>query len=236
MYDPIERARDVAQSVCDGERRKYHRFRAARFYGGVATADCVGCCLCCVFCWSWRGVNEPEAVGSLYGPREVADNLASIAHKKKFRQVRISGNEPTIGREHLLRTIESLPPVFTFILETNGILLGHDRSYAKDLARFPLLRVRVSLKGSTPGEFTRLTGAVPEGFSLQIAALENLVAEGVLAHPAVMTSFSPPENLAALRKRLREITPWFDDFEQEELALYGDVERRLAEAAITPER
>jgi len=31
------------QGVCNERKRKYYRFRAARFYGGIATADCMGC-------------------------------------------------------------------------------------------------------------------------------------------------------------------------------------------------
>lgn len=232
MYDSVQRTAEVAELVCDGERRKYRRFRGARFYGGIATADCVGCGLSCVFCWSWDAVNEPGAVGRFYTPRQVANSLTSIARKKGFRQVRISGNEPTIGRDHLLRVIEAVPVDLSFILETNGILLGHDRGYARELARFPNLRVRVSLKGATPEEFRRLTGALPEGFQLQIAALENLVVEGVLVHPAVMVSFSAPEDLQGLARRLGEIAPWFAEFEREELALHGDVPRRLARANI----
>jgi uncharacterized Fe-S cluster-containing radical SAM superfamily protein len=29
--------------ICKGNKRKYYRFRAGRFYGGIATADCMGC-------------------------------------------------------------------------------------------------------------------------------------------------------------------------------------------------
>jgi uncharacterized Fe-S cluster-containing radical SAM superfamily protein len=39
--------------VSRGRLRKYYRFRWAGYYGGIATADCVGCCLRCLSCWSW---------------------------------------------------------------------------------------------------------------------------------------------------------------------------------------
>jgi hypothetical protein len=42
-----------------------------------------------------------------------------------------------------------------------------------------------------------------------------------------MISFSPPENIAALRKRLKAINPAFEEFEVEELILYPSVEERL---------
>jgi uncharacterized Fe-S cluster-containing radical SAM superfamily protein len=232
MYDPVEKAEEVATLVCQGLQRKYHRFRAARFYGGIATADCVGCSLTCVFCWSWEKVTNPGSCGQFYSLRQVANKLASIAQKKGFQQVRISGNEPTIGREHLLQVIELLPMNVVFILETNGILIGHDQSYAADLGRFPNVHDRVGLKGADEEEFTRLTGAKSDGFALQVAALENSVAAGVQCHPAVMPSFSSDANLYALRKRLAGISPRLADFEIETLALYGEVAQRLERARI----
>lgn len=217
-----ERTRRIA---CRDGLRKYYRFRPARFYGGISTADCVGCPLRCVFCWSWRQVARPEAYGEFYTPGEVAGRLTSIAKKKKLRQLRISGNEPTLSREHLIRVLELIPGDYIFILETSGVLI--DPGYAEELSRFPNLHVRVSLKGTCEEEFSRLTGAVPEGFGLQLGALENLLSRGVDVHPACMISFSPPENIEALRKRLREMEPSFEDFEVEELILYPHVEERL---------
>lgn len=232
MYDPVEKATAVAQTVCQGERRKYYRFRAARFYGGIATADCLGCNLHCLFCWSWRQVSRPDAYGRFYSPREVADKLVAIARKKGFDQVRISGNEPTLCREHLLKVLQHIPQDLHFILETNGILLGHDAGYAQALAVFPNLHVRVSLKGASEEEFSRLTGARPEGFALQLAALENLLEAGVSVHPAVMISFSSERNIEALRQRLAEIALALADFEVEEVVLYGDTENRLQKAGL----
>jgi uncharacterized Fe-S cluster-containing radical SAM superfamily protein len=232
-YDPVRRAEEVAAEVCRGPARRYHRFRPARFYGGIATADCVGCNLRCAFCWSWRQVLRPGAFGAHHDPQEVASRLAGIAQRKGYRQVRISGNEPTLARAHLLEVLERVPPELTFLLETNGILLGHDEGYARALARFPNLHVRVSLKGTCEEEFSRLTGADPGGFALQLRALENLAAAGVEAHPAVMVSFSPAENVRLLRRRLARISPDFEDFEAEELALWGGVEERLRKAGLS---
>jgi len=231
-YDPIKRAEDLTRIVCDGDLRKYHRFRPARFYGGIATADCVGCPLRCLFCWSWGQVVNPHSHGNFYSPQEVAANLVGIARKRRFRQVRISGNEPTLGREHLCKVLEGIPPDIVFILETNGLLLGHDRTYAQDLARFENLYVRVSLKGTNEEEFSALTGAAPEGFSLQLEALRNLSLEGVKAHPAVMVSFSLPRNIRALQERLRTIGRASEDIEIEELVLYGSVEERLKKSGL----
>jgi uncharacterized Fe-S cluster-containing radical SAM superfamily protein len=236
LFDPIKRAKETARLVCRGGHRRYYRFRPARFYGGIATADCLGCCLRCVFCWSWDKVLRPGRYGKLYSPQQVAGKLTNIAYKKGFRQVRISGNEPTIARDHLIQVLEQIPRDILFILETNGILIGYDPTYARDLSKFENLYVRVSMKGASKAEFTRLTGAEPTGFELQIQALENLIRFNVNVHPAVMVSFSSPENIKALRTRLKEIDEDFKEFEVEEIALYGKVEERLMKEGLRYEK
>lgn len=232
FYDPIERAEETALAVCKGNQRRYYRFRPARFYGGIATADCLGCCLRCLFCWSWDKIVRPGRYGKFYSPQQVAGKLTSIAYKKGFKQVRISGNEPTLAMAHLLDVLDQIPADILFILETNGILIGHDPAYAHELSRFENLYVRVSIKGASETEFTRLTGAQSPGFRLQLGALENLARFNVTAYPAVMVSFSTPENIKDLRRRLKEIKKDFEDFEVEELVLYGLVENRLMKAGL----
>ncbi|HVO66799.1 MAG TPA: radical SAM protein [Syntrophales bacterium] len=227
MFDPVEMAELTNGIVCKEDRRKYYRFRPSRFYGGISTADSVGCCLRCVFCWSWNIVQDPGQCGKYYAPEDVAGILMSIAKKKKLSYLRISGNEPTMHRSHLIRVLASIKTKYSFILETNGILIGNDPTYAEELSGFSNLHVRVSLKGTCEEEFSRLTGANPEGFALQLRALENLRQYGIKVHPACMISFSPPENVKVLRKRLRAIDPAFEDFEIEELILYPPVEERL---------
>ncbi len=238
MYDPLKTAEATQSIVCSGDRRKYYRFRPAKFYGGIATADCVGCNLRCVFCWSWNVTTRPEIVGSFYAPRDVAHRLIGIAKAKKLTRLRISGNEPTLCREHLLKVLELIPEEYLFILETNGILIGHDETYARDLAQFSHLHVRVSLKGTCEEEFSRLTGAQPAAFGLQLKALEHLARYGVDVHPACMVSFSTKERIQALRTRLAAIHPTFGEFEEEELILYPVVEERLRKmsADFAPEK
>lgn len=233
MIDPLELSEKVERIVGSGERRKYYRFRPAFYYGGIATADCVGCCLRCLFCWSWHIVTQPEKVGRFYSPEEVARNLTSIARKKGFKQIRISGNEPTLHRSHLLKVLEFIPKEIRFILETNGILIGHDPSYAKELSRFPHLYVRVSLKGACPEDFSRLTQTKPEGFHYQLKALEHLVEEGVDCFPAVMANFSSQEEIKKLKQRLKEVRRDFEDFEKEELILYPFVLDHLQKAGLS---
>jgi uncharacterized Fe-S cluster-containing radical SAM superfamily protein len=233
MYDPLELSRQTAKIVCHGSARKYYRFRPARFYGGIATADCLGCNLRCAFCWAWEQLHQVKKLGQFYGPTEVAARLTTIARKKGFPQVRLSGNEPTLGMTHLLEVLSHLPQELAFILETNGIILGADAHWAKELATFPQVFARVSLKGCTPEEFSHLTGAVPEGFALQLKALEHLLAAGVDCHAAVMVSFSPVESQERLRQRLAAIHPALGDFEPEELILYPAVAARLTKRGLS---
>jgi len=93
----------------------------------------------------------------------------------------------------------------------------------------------VSLKGASPEDFTRLTGANPESFDLQLKALENLVEAGVDCFLAVMANFSSPGKTERLRQRLKAIRPDFASFEEEELILYPFVQENLRKGAfLTP--
>jgi uncharacterized Fe-S cluster-containing radical SAM superfamily protein len=232
QFDPVELARRTAAVVCRGKERKYYRFRSARFYGGIATADCLGCNLRCAFCWAWGQLHQAGRLGRFYSPKEVAARLTEIAAKKGYPQVRLSGNEPTLGMPHLLAVLGQLPEDLGFILETNGIMLAAEPHWAQELAAFPQVFVRVSLKGCTPEEFSLLTGATAEGFALQLQGLENLLAAGVECHPAVMVSFSPPAARESLRRHLSAIHRAFADFEVEELILYPAVVQRLKRRRI----
>jgi uncharacterized Fe-S cluster-containing radical SAM superfamily protein len=234
-YDPRNLASKHEKIVLRRNRRKYYRLaRPGHWYGGIATADCCGCNLRCVFCWSGEPRDDLENIGTFYEPLEVAQALASTARKHRYRLARISGNEPTLTRGHLLQVIHGVEQAgLAFILETNGLLV--DLSLAKALSSFSNLHVRVSLKGTNPEEFTRLTGAQAEGFSLQLAALENLLVAGVSCHPAVMTSFSAPEKLVHLRESLQMISSELvSNLEEETVILYPHVAQRLKRAGIDP--
>ncbi len=232
MFDPIKLTEEVKKIVCRDNERLYARFRPARFYGGISSCDVCGCNLRCIFCWGWKFVNQPEKYGKFYSAKEVAKRLIGITEKFKFRTLRITGAEPSIGREHLLKLLELISQTnYSFILETNGILI--DNNYAAQLAKYKdFIHVRVSLKGSNEEEFSKLTGAKPEAFELQLNALRNLLSADVPCHPAVMVSFSSKENIRNLRERLKAIAPEFADFEQEELILYSNIKQRLEQVGI----
>lgn len=242
MYDALARHRAiesiVTRDTARGQLRKYYRFRADRWYGGIATADVVGCGLLCRFCWVSENILErPDAAGEFLAPVEAAQRLLRVVASGRLVQMRLSGGEPTIGRPHLLSVLSEIEEQrrFRFILETNGILLGADPSYCSDLTAFRCLHVRVSLKGSCEDEFERLTGANGEGFKQQLEALRNLRDVGVSCHPAVMSSFSTERDICQLRGRISKIEHKLaNDMELEELIRYPRVERRLQKLRLTP--
>ena len=180
-------------------------------------------------------MNRPQDVGKFHSPEDAFSKMETIAEKGGFSQLRLSGQEPTIGREHLIELlgiVEESP--YKFILETNGILIGAEPDYAPLLSGFKRLHVRVSLKGTCEEEYGTVTGALPESFKLQLDALANLKDSGVSCHPAVMVSFSSKENFADLSDRLDEIDPsLFQELEIEELITYPHVTKRLKKAGFS---
>jgi len=238
-YDPVERHRKIEHAVIQervgGDLKKYYRFRRDHWYGGVITADCAGCGLTCKFCWVRKeSILEGREGGEFLKPEEVAHRILELMKQKKINQGRISGGEPTIGRRHLIQFLNVLQRRrVRFILETNGILIGEDEAYAQELAQFPFLHVRVSLKGCTESEFAVLTGSDPKGFHLQLNALRNLKKAGVSAHPSVMLSFSGREEIDRLYSTIWKIDPILhSEMEKEEVILYPYVVERLLRAGL----
>ncbi|MEM0453294.1 MAG: radical SAM protein [Sulfolobales archaeon] len=243
-YDPLKLSLSVYSKVCklanDIELRKYFRFRGGRWYGGIATADVIGCNLTCKFCWSWRFRNN-FTVGKFYSPQQVYIKLVELAENFNYRYVRLSGAEPTISRKHLLELLKMFEGGnYIFILETNGILIGHDLSYARDLSSYSNLVVRVSFKGTSANEFNLLTGAPSEFFEFQIRALENLISVGFEAgkdvYAAAMIGFSSDESIVDFVKRLKDIDPKLVDVDWEYVIMYRHVEELLRNHNLRPLR
>lgn len=229
MYDAVELAKKTESLVCLGDSKKYYLFRPTRFYGGIATADTVGCDLRCVFCWSGASVWNAAVTGTFYSPSQIAAELHEIARRKGYSQVRVSGGEPTIGRSHLIALLGHLHPSLSFILETNGILLGADPSYVDALSRFHNLHVRVCLKGCSPEEFTWLTGATSTGFTYQFKALERLRDAQMRFNIAVVSLQQEKE---ALLDKLTAMGLGKIMIEEEELTLYPEVKKRLQQTGL----
>ncbi|MCD6488559.1 MAG: radical SAM protein [Desulfurococcales archaeon] len=241
-YDPLERSRRVYNLVArnlDGiEERLYYRFRGGRWYGGIAAADVIGCNLSCRFCWAWYFKDDPRK-GKWYTPYRAADKLLSIADRRGYRLVRLTGGEPTITRKHLIELIEEVTSQRKiFVLETNGILLGAYRDYAEELAKMKRLVVRVSFKGVTPEEFHRLTGANPDAWYLQLKAIENLVDYGLRpgeeVYAAAMIGWSKEEDIKWFISQLRNIHPALIDVDWEYVILYKHVIKILKKTGLWP--
>ena len=226
MYDPIELSKKMETMVVRDDQKKYYRFRPTGFYGGISTADTVGCNLRCKFCWSSNSVWDASNTGEFYTAEAVADTLQSIAETKGYHQVRISGGEPTIGRRHLFHVLEQVNKSYLFILETNGILLGHEPTYVQDLSCFKHLHVRVCLKGADAEEFCLFTGA-KQGFDYQIKALEYLRENLMSFNIALVTAHT--EKKQRFLQQLKEMN--LDDVmvEEEEIKLYPMVRKRLTQ-------
>lgn len=237
-FDPLELARATEQIVCKGDKRKYTDFYATGVYGGIATGYTVGCCLRCIFCWVDWSRDFPERFGGFYSPSEAFERLREAAHRYGVQKLRISGAEPTLGKRHLLELLEQVEQseFKLFILETNGILLGADRGYVRELSRFKKPHVRVSLKAGTPEAFTRKTGAKPEAFELPFRAIESLLDHGVSFHVAGMLDdprLVSPEERTKLAQRLAEIDPRLvASFEGEVVDPYETTLARLKHAGL----
>ena len=228
MYDPLELSKKTESIVVNGDVEKYYRFRATGFYGGIATADTVGCNLRCKFCWSGNSIWNAKNTGEFYSPEHVANNLQKIAIKKGYNQMRISGGEPTIGRKHLIALLKNIESRFLFILETNGILLGADKAYVNELSAFNNIHVRVCLKGSDSEEFSMLTGA-KKGFEYQIKALENLKDNNMSFNIALV---SIKKNNQVFFDQLIDRDLGRQMIEVEEIILYPKVRKRLEKEGI----
>lgn len=224
MYDPIELSKKTEKIVVENNLKKYYRFRPTGFYGGIATADTVGCNLRCKFCWSSNSVWNARSTGEFYSSEEVADKLQSIADKKGYHQLRISGGEPTIGKQHLIDLLENIKTKYLFILETNGILLGYDKKYIEDLSVFENLHVRVCMKGADSEEFSLFTGA-KKGFEYQIKTLQYLRDKQMNFNIALVSTHK--EKKQHFFQRLVEMNLDKVMIEEEEIKLYPMVRKRL---------
>jgi len=235
-YDPIELTHKIEREVTRGNARRYYRFRPARFYGGIATGDVVGCNLRCIFCWTGVPRDNPR-VGNFYTPEEAWSKLKSIAEQHNYRFLRLSGGEPTIGFQHLIELLELVESDgrYTFILETNGILLGAYPEYVKKLAQFTCIHVRVSIKACSEEVFYRITRAKPSSFKYQLLALKHLADYGVSHHPSIVLGFGDEDCYRRLIERIREVdSNAVGHLEPEVIVLYPHVERRLKAAGIWP--
>ena len=237
-FNPLELAKRTEQMVCRGTHRKYTKFYCTGVYGGIATGYTCGCCLRCIFCWVDWSRDFPEKYGQFYSPAEAFYKLSQVARKAAVTQLRISGAEPTLGKSHLLGLLERVEssPFRLFILETNGILIGADPDYARQIACFKKVHTRISLKAGTPEAFTRKTGAKRESFELPFRAIVNLMEAGASFHVAAMSADArvvTKEERQSLLERLVTINPALvRNLEEEVVDPYYCTLERLQHAGV----
>lgn len=249
-FDPLELARETEKIVTregpEGLERKYTDFYSVPVYRGIATGYAAGCCLRCIYCWSNWSRDFPDKLGKFYSPRQAAQRLFEAAERgivyseywrkliPRVNKLRLSGCEPTIGKEHLLKLLEHVEQSgYPFYLETNGILFGADRDYVKNLSKFSrFIYVRVSFKAAIPQGFTQRTGAIGKFYEIPFKALRYLLDEGIHARAAAMTDpkVMPKEERRILIEKLNEIDPsarYSETLEEENIDTYDTTIKRL---------
>ena len=235
LFDPVELTKKTEKVVMQGNKRKYFRFGTTPDYNtGIATGYAVGCNLRCAFCWAHETRDDLELAKDFYSPEEVFDKLKEIVRQNpQMDKIRISDGEPTIGYDHLLELIEltEKSDIRFFFIESNGVLLGHNKDYVKELSKFKKLFTRVSIKAGTPEDFSRKTGAVPESFMLPfqgIRYLKEYKMDFGVAAMSVDPRFMTPLERVSLFTRLGEIDPELIlKLEEEMTILFPTAKKRL---------
>ena len=208
-FDPVKRAAEAERLAMKDGKRLYHRFRAAPYYGGIATADAIGCSFLCAYCWNYFRNLNPARFDNFYSSQQVAEKLLRIARERSFHLFRITGSEPLLGEaslEHLTGVVKIIfqeQPHSVFILETNGFFLGCRKDLIKKLIS-KNLRIRISLKGVDEESFELISGAKREFFPYPLAALKELEKAGMKAWPAVMRDLFTDKDITRLEKVLEE--------------------------------
>jgi uncharacterized Fe-S cluster-containing radical SAM superfamily protein len=195
-FDPISRSSDVEKIVMQGDKRRYYRFRYAKFYGGIITADSVGCNLLCAFCWNYKQNVEIESTtAKLYSPQEVANKINALMAKHEIEQFRISGCEAFLGAasaKHLGEVIKLCKG--KAIIETNGVMIGHDPSLL-DFIPKKGVHFRITIKADSKKDFEHITGAKASTFKYQLDAIKALTDRNRPFTLAFMKQFVSAEKL-----------------------------------------
>ena len=231
-FNPVELAKETEKIVCSGNKRRYTDFYCTGVYGGISTGYLVGCDLRCIFCWVNKSRDFPERYDEFYSPAQVFNFLYSNAKKGRVKRLRISGGEPTVGKDHLLGLLKLVENInYLFILETNGLFI--DKEYATDLSEFKNIHVRVSLKAGTPEGFQKRTGALAEFYELPYRSIKNLLDNNISMHVASMSDpgLMPEQEREAMIGRLFNIDKRIA-LEEELCDPYPNTIERLKSAGI----
>jgi len=211
LFDPLKRSQEIENVVMEGDARKYYRFRYARFYGGICTADAVGCNLLCDWgkgkCWNYARNRNPATADKFFSPQQVADRLIALAERNGCNTFRISGCEPFLGpatTNHYFEVVDLLGDC-QIIIETNGVYLG---AHPAIMDRMPRgAQLRISLKGEDEAASERVTGA-RGAHALQMAAIQAASERNIRCRVAVMaghcdiSKVAIPRNVSVEKEKL----------------------------------
>ncbi|MFQ5909117.1 MAG: radical SAM protein [Thermoplasmata archaeon] len=237
----MELARRTEAIVCRGDERKYSDFYVVGVYGGISTGYTVGCSLRCIFCWVDWSRDFPEKMGDFHTPEEAFELLTQEARKAGVKKARLSGAEPTLGKDHLLGLLDLIEgsDFDAFIMETNGILFGIDKDYVRKVSSYGKVYIRLSLKAGTPEDFERKTGATKDAFDIPFQGVRNLMDCGARFHVASMSAdprFTSFEERLSLAERLAEIdSTLLINLEEEVVDPYDTTLKRLEMAGCAVE-
>jgi len=200
----------------------------------------IGCNLRCNFCYTPLSRDYPEKFGSWFTSAEVFEkdlqilfsfsSLPENLRRKKWLfppfMAFFCGDEMTLGRNHLLEMcylVEDSPYFYGFVLVTNGIIFGYDKSFVRDLAKFKKGSVRLSIKAGTPESFEKRTGGLAKFFWLPFEAIKNCLDYNMPLSIALMSDpliMGVDERQLAI-KHIAEVAPnllvqeeklWFSPF------------------------
>lgn len=253
LIDPIQYGQQL-EKVLINERnqRPYRSFRIEPFYGQIATARSVGCNVRCAYCWTDPHRDDPENQFKgtfLYTPEEMVKKLIDVSSNKYGKAMmttffRISGCEPTIGMNHLLEVLENFKKEtgnkHPFLLETNGMILGHDEKVAEEISKFrEMIQVRISIKAGTPEGLEKRTHVRGEFVDLPYRAISHLERHDVTYSLATIKDaklISPDERKILFRKIFESSKKHplaiLSQTEEENIDLFGITKKRLTEAGL----
>ncbi|MDG5799793.1 radical SAM protein [Marinilabiliaceae bacterium ANBcel2] len=234
-FDPLLLSTKTESHVVSGNKRKYKRFGTTPDYKtGIATGYSVGCNLRCNFCWASETRDKPDEPFKFYSPDEVFDILYEIVQRNRsIDKMRISDGEPTLGRDHLLELVEycERSNCKQFVIETNGIILGSDKDFVKELSKFKKIYVRLSLKAGSPEMFRLKTGAVEDSFYLPFEGIKNLSEYNICFTISAMSAdprFMSPLERVALIVELGKVNPELVlNLEEEMVILFPTAKKRI---------
>jgi uncharacterized Fe-S cluster-containing radical SAM superfamily protein len=224
--DPVIRGRQVVERLT-GKKAPYidkpmfavykaRPFKDGNQWGDAYIFDLFGCNMNCAHCYghsaglaanldsdfahSRLGVLPGGLKGKLiHSPYELYEQVDSS--RTEIDTIEFSGGETTLYRRGL-RDVGRLAQKDGrgVAVNTNGLLIARHKNYLDAFEGLQdTMSFMVSIKGTTPEEFERFTGAKGRFYDAPFAAIEKLLERGFLVYPGGITL-----NMFANKKELAE--------------------------------